>query len=314
MEKQILSTSSFSIFLKKYLFPVLLLIAVSGYLFSYFFEQKIILGAENDGAYKVNRIINEIHPDEIALLGSSRCESNYVPGIISHNAFNYGLSGAQDNVLLFFLEEEVKKNKHTPIIINMDPDGLNNPIGDISYYLYNANYPPVKKLLDTLYKFRYVIPFLKYYGSFEIYTKYYLNNKLNVTKITDHGGSFEGGIVTPEKFNVMIKERLESPLDFKNDSVLAVRLRNILIEHPERKFVFVFSPSHWSYMTMLGKIKDLRAFMNELRSYKNVRVFNMSLMPYPDSLFTNTMHLNYTGSKLFSSALRDSLKTTGIIQ
>jgi hypothetical protein len=314
MDQQNLYTSSFKYFLIKYFIPASILIAVAAGLFTFLFERKVILGSDVNGAYKVNRIINPTPIDEIAILGSSRAEGAFVPSILGKPFFNYGLSGAQDNVILFFIKEELRKNKTTTILINFDPEGLDSSIGDISYYLYNASYEPVKQLLGKDYRAIYAIPVVKYYGSFEIYSKYYLNSKLQLTKVTDHGGNFEKNVLTANKFKDLVEERLNTKTVFKNDASLAAELLSLIKSHPERKFVFVLTPCHPSYFVNFGNQNELYAYLKSLQENKNVDVLDMSKMPYPDSLYINTTHLNYTGAKVFSSQLRDSLLTKKIIE
>ena len=75
------------------------------------------------------------------------------------------------------------------IIANIDLDGINTKSGDIANYLYNSNDPEVKKLIGGNYKLQYSIPFIKYVGQFENYLRYYLNNKMQLTKYSK-GGAF----------------------------------------------------------------------------------------------------------------------------
>ena len=112
MEKQNLYTSNFKEYLYRILLPLLLIVGCAGFIFSYFFEEKIIYKSQNGGAYKVNRILKETHPDEIPIFGSSRAEGGIIPDSLGSNYFNYGLSGSKYDVTLFFLEEECKKVKN----------------------------------------------------------------------------------------------------------------------------------------------------------------------------------------------------------
>lgn len=313
MEQQSLYTSSFKYFLLKYFFPASLLFAVVAGLFTFFFERKIILGSDINGAYKVNRIIHTTPKNEIAILGSSRAEGAFVPSTLGKTFFNYGLSGAQDNVILFFLNEELRKNKTTPVLINFDPEGLDSSIGDVSYYLYNASYEPVKQLMGKEYKLLYALPVVKYYGSFEIYAKYYLNYKLQLTKATDCGGNFEKNVLTEEKYKSLIKERIATKTIFKNDSALSEELLSLIKSYPNRKFIFVLSPCHPSYFVNFSNQYELLNYLNVLQQNNNVSVIDMSKMSYPDSFYINTTHLNYTGAKVFSKQLRDSLLDRKII-
>ena len=313
MEQQSLYTSSFKYFLVKYFLPASLILAVTAGLFTFFFERKVILGSDINGAYKVNRIINTTQKDEIAILGSSRAEGAFIPSTLGKNFFNYGLSGAQDDVMMFFLNEELRKNKITPILINFDPEGLDSSIGDISYYLYNASYEPVKNLMGKEYRYFYALPVVKYYGSFEIYSKYFLNYKLQLTKATDRGGNFEKNVLTKEKFNYLIAERKSTKTEFKNDSALSIKLLSLISSYPKRQFVFVLSPCHASYFVNFSNQTALYNYLNVLQQNKNVEVIDMSKIPYPDSLYINTTHLNYTGAKVFSKQLHDSLVNRKVI-
>ena len=169
MGRQNLYIFNFSIFVIK----IIALVAIIGGAFNFAFEELIIFKSEINGAYKVNRILTKTEKDEIPIFGSSRAEGNFVPSIIdSNNCFNYGISATQANIWLFFLEQELKKEKTTPIIINFDLDGLVYSNGDMGNYIPNWN--AIKNTLKMSGKFYYYIPFVKYLGQYERYLKYFL--------------------------------------------------------------------------------------------------------------------------------------------
>src|SRR6185437_1473174 len=121
MPERNLSISSFKRFLLRILLPFAGIISLAGLVFTYVFEQKIILNSQIVGAFKVNRIMKETHPDEIPIFGSSRAEGGFIPDSLGSNYFTYGLSGSKYDVTLFFLEEECKKKKNNPwILLNVD--------------------------------------------------------------------------------------------------------------------------------------------------------------------------------------------------
>jgi hypothetical protein len=302
------STSSFKLFLVKVLLPFLLSLIVAGYLFGLFFEKKVILNSAICGAYKVDRIINETHPDEIPIFGSSRADGGYIPDMLGANYFNYGLNGTGPNVMLFFLKEECKKRKNHPVIIlNFDLAGFVHPLGDISNYIYNSGYLPVRELLGKNYKTMYSIPFIKYYGQYESYLKYYLNNKMNITMYTNKGASVEKNKMTKERFNELVNERKLTHETFRHDTAMENEYMQIISENPQRLFVFVIAPYHSSYFAKFENLPDAENFIDTLKKKKNVKVFDFSKENYPDSLFINTMHLNYTGAVRFNKDLKDSL-------
>jgi len=308
------SISSFKKFVIKIIIPLILFILVIGFTFQYFFEKIIILNSDINGSYKVNRIINEYFPDEIPILGSSRAEGTYVPSIINENCFNYGLAGAQDDVLLFFMHKECNKNKNTPIIVNFDIDGLNHSLGNISNYIYNSNDSSVKDLLRNEYKFIFRIPFFKYYGYYEYFLKMYLNTKINMTKKTDKGASLELNTLTNSKFQELVNQRIITFEEFKNTPKLEFNLLNLIKENTHRKFIFIVAPYHKSCFVNFRNIHDVRAFLNKLSLFHNVRTFDFTNADYPDSFYMNTSHLNYLGAKRFSIELKDSLTQNNLLK
>ncbi len=307
MEQRNSSIFSFKHFLKKICLPWILISVVVGAVFNYFFERKIILGSEISGSYKMNKLISEVDVTEIPFFGSSRCEGTFIPDSLVKNGFNYGINGTQDDVLLFCLREECKKNKSTPVIMNFDLDGLNHSIGDLANYIYNSDYPAVQLLLGPKYEPIFKVPLLKYYGHFETYTKYYLNDIFNLTKFTNNGAAIEKNVLSEKKLNELIRERMNTASSFENDPVLLAGLLSVFDAHPERHFIVVVTPYHPSCFNRFGNYDEAVAFLNGIDSLDNVTVLNFAKAPYPDSCFINTTHLNLTGARIFNRALRDSL-------
>jgi len=74
----------------------------------------------------------------------------------------------------------------------------------------------------------------------------------------------------------------------------------------------VIPPYHSSYFENYANVDDVGRFLNMLRANSNVKVFDFSRMPLPDSMFLNTTHINYKGAILFSHRLKDSLVSIGV--
>lgn len=312
MPEQSSSISSFKRFLLRILLPLILAISVAGILFNYLFERQVILKSQICGAYKVNRIINETHNDEIPVFGSSRAAYGVIPDSLGSNYFNYGLAGTQYDVTLFFLAKECAKAKNTPILLNFDLEGLTPSLGDISNYILNANDPDVKALMKQEYKPYFSIPLIKYFGRFETYLGMYLNNKIELTKLTDKGASIEKNVLPQAEFDRLVAERKNAVTTFKNDTALERRLFDMISSHPARQFVFFVAPYHSSYFEKYTNLPAAHAFLDKLSAMKNVSVFDFSSMALPDSMFLNTTHINVKGAVIFNHALRDSLATIGI--
>ncbi len=301
------STSNFKKFFLKIFLPFMALAIVFGMVFQYVFEKKIILNSQINGSYKVNRIINSVNTNEIPIFGSSRAEGGFVPSILGSNYFNYGIAGTQDNVMLFFLKEECKKNKKTPILINFDIDGFSYALGDIANYIYNADYGPVKKLIGKKDDAIFRIPFVKYYGYYEYYFKMYMTSKINLTKKTDNGASLELNQLTKSKFDELVTQRLATADDFNNDINLEREFLDIIKNNPTRTFILAISPYHKSCFHKFKNYQDVTLFVAKIKELANAQVFDFSHVNYPDSLYMNTTHLNYAGAKRFTKELKDSI-------
>lgn len=306
------STSSFKKFLLKILIPFVMVLILVGYVFNYFFVSKIILGTEISGAYKVNRALNITDSNEIPFFGSSRAEETFIPDSLVKNGFNYGIVGTQDNVILFFLKEECKKNKSTPIVINFDLDGFDYCLGDPANYIYNSDNNAVRELLDSTYKTIYALPLLKFYGKFETLTRYYMNNNVNLTKFTNKGGSIEKNDITRNKFDELVNKRINTKWEFNNDKILLSGFLNLIHSNKKRKFVFVVAPYHESCFKSMKNYSEAENFLTYLRTIDNVLVFDFSKTIFPDSFFFDTSHLNIKGAVAFNKLLKDSLNKNGI--
>jgi hypothetical protein len=306
MQAENSSISNFKKFALKILLPVFLFAGCGTALFCYWFEKKIILGNPSCGAYKINRILTSYNSKEIAIIGSSRAETSFIPELLGPDYFNYGLEGTQENVMLFFIEQECKKNKPTPIIANIDLDGINTKSGDLLNYLYNSKDPEVKKLIGN-YEYYHALPFIKYLGQFENYFRFYLNNRTQLTKYAKDGAFIEKITLPKKMLEGLIEYRRTHQDEFKHEEELKNRFFETIRKNSSRQFIFVVPPYHSCYFSNYKNPGDAKAFLNELKALKNVRLFDFSGVIYPDSLFINTTHLNYNGARRFTKEFKDSL-------
>lgn len=308
MGKQNSYIFSFSIFLLK----ISALVILIGLVLNYTFENLIIFKGQTNGASKINKIISKTEESEIPIFGSSRAESSFVTSIIDkENCFNYGISGAQSNVWLFFLDQELKKEKNTPIIINFDLIGLVSSDGEIGNYIPNWNV--TEDMLIGKGEFYYNVPFIKYYGQYERYLKSYISDKTNLTKYTDKGGSFEKNKLTKEKFQKLISKRLNTKTRFGLDEKLLHQF-NKLINSTRRTIILVISPYHKSYFNKFENIEAVDKYLSEMNSKENIEVIDLRSYIDEDALFYNTSHLNYEGAIKFTNELKEqlSIKTRSV--
>ena len=299
------SISNFKKFFLRILLPLFIIILSSSYFLYFIFEKEIILKNNRSGIYKINRLISEDNLDEIPIIGSSRAEMTYIPGVISENSYNYGLSGARDNVHLALLEIELAKKRKTPIILNFDPWGMGEAIGDIRNYLYNSDHPKIKELLGKEYKFQFQIPIIKYFGYYENYIKGFVEFKGNPSNIMT-GEKFEFESLPSHIFNEQVANRLSKDAVFKNEPIYENKLMTLL-KKTDRKVIFVVAPCHKSFFDALVNLDEEESFLNKVDSLNNVLVLNYGLDEFTDEEYFDITHLNYKGAKRFSEKLREDL-------
>lgn len=303
MENQSLYISNFKYFFK-YLFFLSLIFFTLICTIGLFFERFVIFNSQITGASKINRILNYQYTNEIPIFGSSRAQGSYCPLIIGDNVFNYGIDGISSNIWLFFLEQELKKDKKSHIIINFDLSGFSNHIGSISNYI--PNYSSTKNLTGSIKNFKYNIPGIKYFGYYEYYFKSFLNEKMNLTKITQNGGSFEKNTLIEKKFNKLIEKRYYNPDKFVINDIAIKKFEN-LINSTSRRIFVVIAPYHISYLNNFNNIEVVNDFLNEINKNDNLFVIDFRNEFTNNDLFFNTTHLNYNGALHFSEILKNKI-------
>lgn len=313
MPEQNSSISSFKHFLSRIVLPLVIITGSVGWLFNYAFERGIILNSEISGAYKIERIIAETHPEEIPIFGSSRAEGTYIPDSLGQNIFNYGLSGSCADVAIFFMKQEcLKKKKHPWIIVNIDLNGLTRQYGNIASFIPNSNNEDIRHILGNDYKGYYTIPFLKYFGQYEYYVRDFLNNKMQLTKVSNKGAAIEKKLLTASQFDALVQQRLSYGEGLSIDSALMQEFKAIITSHPEREFVFVVAPYHYSFYKSYQTPHEAEEYLRMLASFPNTHVLDFGHMPLSDDMYLNTSHLHFKGATIFCRALRDSLLAIGV--
>ncbi|MEL6674543.1 MAG: hypothetical protein AAFR61_20200 [Bacteroidota bacterium] len=297
------STSSFSRF-AKFLGTILIVLLSIGLIFNYAFERIVIFSGEIGGAAKINRIIKVDEAGEIPIFGSSRAQGSFVPSILGEAYFNYGIDGTQMNILGFFLKKELQKDKSGPILINFDLVGFRSSYGDLGNYI--PNYPETREIIEADAKFYYHLPLIKYFGKYESYLKYRLNEKLNITKHTDRGGSFEKNVLTEKIFAEMVERRRNTADQFRIEVPVKDAFEK-LVDATDRPIFLIIAPYHPSYFHKFEGLAQAQAYLAQMQARPHVQVLDFSQEVYADSLFTNTTHLNYEGAIKFTEALKKEM-------
>lgn len=303
-----LSISNFKKFIRLFFLPYLLYFFIFGFVIQTVIEKYIILSNPVSAQSKINKILNITTCEEIPMFGSSRMMDILMPSILGKNYFNYGIIATGDDVNLFFLNEELKKKKSGPILINFDLEGLSCGLGDIRNYLSNANNASIHRLLNNRDRYYFHVILLKYYGFYAEFLADYLSlgNRKFRKPLSDNGALI---FYESPKNSLLddIKKESRHILLFKNDTLLLKKLSFQISSHPHRTFIFVIPPYHPAYFKNFKNEADVLCYFKYLRSFENVKVLDFSRIHFPDSDFIDIKHLNYNGAVKFSNILKDSL-------
>ena len=326
-------------------FGFLLILSVIVLVFDWVFSNHIIFAKEYSNQNKVRRLITELHVDEIPVFGSSKARSAFVPDSLSPQVFNYGMEMSNFDVMELLLAVELEKPKTTPIIIEFNHRTfVHEPVQtiNISTFVPNLDHQVVRdfvKKYDRL-ELKHKVPGFRYFGSYFYYLRYYLKEDLGNRKIISRGGNFTD--LTPSKdifanfVDARVKKvELRDELDAKASDVkqaISVEERRMLAylngylryeayperlalfdslvtAHPERQFMMVYTPQHWSErlgLTNFNEIEQLFARWEE--THHNLKTFDFSELPLEDDCFKNSTHLNLKGARTFSEAFAREAK------
>lgn len=292
---------------KRFILLNFLIIVFIGLIIDFLFYNLIILKTDSLPAYKYYRMLNEYNEHEIPILGSSRANSSYVPSIINQDAYNYGMDGSGFSSILFMLDEELKKEKKSNIIINLDFSSLF--LNKESAYKIIPVYSKAKELIASK-NFLYTIPFVRFFGNYMYYVRFYIRTKINITKIHDKGGLFEIQKKSKVKFLKDVANRKQDSLSFKINKN-SINLLTELILKTERKIWFIVAPYHVSFLSSLSNDtkEEIELFMQIFERFDNVEILDYStLFNKNEDYFFDTTHITYEGAKVFSKIIKNRLK------
>ena len=287
--------------------PYLLSLTAGLFCIDLIFQELIIAKTESSGAAKVSRIKSNDDPSEIPILGSSRAEGSFIPDSLGKNYFNYGMAGVQDDVWLYFLQLELTKKRKTPILINIDIDGLQSISSGVNYWLYHANDPVIKGFIGDNWKPIHNIPFIRHFGQFEIHIANFLKERFGLTGATNKGAILELKSLSKNEFEAAVAKRNKEKIQVTDDPAIHAALMKVLSDTKGRKIIFVLPPYHPSYLNAIQNMNQVHHLHNEIKAFPNVSLLNYSSLPFPDDFFYNTSHLNKKGAIYFNSLLRKDI-------
>lgn len=299
--------------MKRFLGVVFFLFCVTCCLFLLFdwCERSLILSSENSESAKINRIIKEVNVDEIPIFGSSRALGNYAPSVLSPHCFNYGLNGTGMPVLFFFLNKELKKNKQGPIIVNIDPWGGEDQLGNIrNYTILNDSDTDIQALLPVGERsFSRRVPGLRFFGRLCSDVAAWVNGRKNVTRRVDHGAELLLQSCDEAEWNRLVRQM--PPYRFTLSEKAFSDWSALLASLPPSRFVIlVVSPVTGEVSDSFVDKEELTIFLKHCAEFKNVYVFDF--MKVEECLarkyWSDMTHMNESGALIFSKKLLDAMQ------
>jgi hypothetical protein len=229
------------------------------------------------------------------------------------------MPGASLDETVALLQIECKKQKQTPIVLDLAHQGLittSKRAASMSQpeilagkaelatmapmkYVPFVWRPEIRQMLDRLglMERRYWVPGLRYIGDYD----FYLNDCLYRLPVRT--------VKFPISLDEAIRKRLEAGFGFCSFSDQDRLLYDVIRSAPQRTFVLVVSPVHPSCFANFKDPEGFARYLDKLRSFPNVVVLDWGRMELADDCFRDTTHLNYKGALEFSRRLADRLRT-----
>lgn len=300
------STSSFERALLRVLLPVPAVIIVLCLVVDKLFFTQVILKNTTAGSYKTWRIYNETHEEEIPIFGSSRAAGSYVSELIDPRCFNYGIEKTMIDLTGVFLAEELEKNKTAPIIINWDYEIFREDKGNVAHFIPSIDRPAIAAYVGNKAEWFHHYPAVRFFNVYDDYVKSYIGERSGSSRISN-GGFFVTFTPTPGQFEKMSATRRKSVFTWMDDPAKQTKWETLLAS-TQRPIILVIAPYHSSYYESFRNLEGAAAYLAKLDSLPNVTVLDYGRMPFPDSAYQNTTHVNYAGAEVFSRELGRKLK------
>ena len=250
--------------------------------------------------YKMERLWQSGDKEEIAIVGSSRAQSNYVPSLIATNCFNYGCDGQGYAETLFHLTALMARGGDAPIIINFDPwwITISKDPGYVGDYRLAPNSGRVCGV-DA-------IPGIRFYGYLRKSVTDWLNAKAAVTKVIDNGAVLLKNSRSSSEWEIINGK--QKPYSFRRDEESCAIFKKILRGFGPRKVYVVVAPCSKRFMELFEGLDEFDQFMKELDDMPNVSVVNtFGDSRFTDADFVDTTHLNIDGARKFTLFIMEAI-------
>jgi hypothetical protein len=303
-------TSNFKRLVLKNLLPVLLITAVFCFAFDWVLMNQVVLKSPNSGSYKIYRMTHENDPNEIPILGSSRASGSYMPDLIDTNCYNYGIEKSQCDLILFYLKEERRKKRSTPVIINFDYEMWNGGAENGAYFVPSLDLSSVRSYYKSRHEYDFTlrVPTLRFYGEMQEHIKTYLAERSGKNHLNKGGFILEDS-PSNKVFQELVAQRRVTIRTLKTDQRKIERFEALIHSMKNRHFYLVVAPYHSSYFESITNINQGLSYLDKVNAFPNVTVLNYGNVDFPADHFQDTKHINYKGAVKFSEMLGQAIKT-----
>ena len=303
--------SSFNDFLLRYFLPLVGGFVVCALAADLVWSKAVLERTKHSDVARIRRAI-ENDDNRMAIHGASKARAAYIPSLLRVPAYNYGMDESSQAVANALIELELdKENSTAPILLDF-PLFWFTGIGNEMKFVPFGRIPVVRELMTDAgkWKIRYLVPGLRFFGSFDWNLKELLTENIELTRRIEDGFTYR---LTPvpwsrESFDSAVQRRLNTSVYYHEIESQRLRLENLIDEHSNRHFFIVISPYHPSFFRSYEGLPEAHRFLSDMEKRSNVTVLDYSRVDYADELFTDSTHLNEEGAKRFSNTLGEVLR------
>lgn len=304
-------------------------------------QRRFIFNDPASNPSKVRRLVQSEDPREIAVFGSSKGRSAFIPDSLAPTVYNYSMERGNFDIVEFLLATELAKPRTTPVLLEFNHRYFIHAPHftiDMATFAPNVGEPGVKDFLrknDRL-EARFMIPGLRYFGSIEGYIQKGLDEGGTTTRQSVKGGLFTERAVEPVQManqvaarerSIARREKLEHAKNDVKEAISAedryrltalnslllfnapkervARFAELVASRPDRQILVAYTPQHWSELKGIANFNEITALFDSLEQrHPNLHFYDYSHMELPDDAFKNSAHLNNKGARAFCTAFK----------
>ena len=262
---------------------------------------RLICSSSGNSTYKMKRLYENPEPNEIAIVGSSRAEGNFVPSVISERCFDYGVGGMSMHEVLPILDVLSGRQTDAPVIVNLDPWGNFRHRIVADYRLA----PQSGRL-----SWREKVPGIRFFGALRNNLVAMIDARRSVTRVIDKGASLLKISRSENEWHAIDSKMVD--LEFRCDADDQQRLITALKSFSPRRVYVVVCPCSAGWMAHFLGRRELDELLNRIRALANVKVYDYYGSPeFSDTDFSDPNHFNITGARKFSALLKSKIAKVG---